>query len=104
MLTCFSPSNLCASPEPDVSHSFVHYVSLQKEENGKIVSTLPPDQNQFIQSGLGPGQEYEVSVNIIKNNTRGPQTTEKVTTSEFVAVNLIYFCIIKSEQVHPVST
>ncbi|XP_033979427.1 tenascin-like isoform X1 [Trematomus bernacchii] len=56
------------------------YFRNTKEENGKIVSTLPPDQNQFIQSGLGPGQEYEVSVNIIKNNTRGPQTTEKVTT------------------------
>ncbi|XP_010794494.1 tenascin isoform X3 [Notothenia coriiceps] len=56
------------------------YFRNTKEENGKIVSTLPPDQNQFIQSGLGPGQEYEVSVNIIKNNTRGPQTTEKVMT------------------------
>uniref|UniRef100_A0A8C2ZI70 Tenascin Ca n=1 Tax=Cyclopterus lumpus TaxID=8103 RepID=A0A8C2ZI70_CYCLU len=32
--------------------------------------------------GLGPGQEYEVSVNIIKNNTRGPQTSQKVTTSK----------------------
>ncbi|XP_034094746.1 tenascin isoform X1 [Gymnodraco acuticeps] len=56
------------------------YFRNTKEENGKIVSTLPPDQNQFIQSGLGPGQEYEVSVNIIKNNTRGPQTIEKVMT------------------------
>ncbi|XP_063746206.1 tenascin-like isoform X1 [Eleginops maclovinus] len=56
------------------------YFRNTKEENGKTVSTLPPDQNQFIQTGLGPGQEYEVSVNIIKNNTRGPQTSEKVTT------------------------
>ncbi|XP_033951181.1 tenascin-like isoform X3 [Pseudochaenichthys georgianus] len=56
------------------------YFRNTKEENGKIVSPLPPDQNQFIQSGLGPGQEYEVSVNIIKNNTRGPQTIEKVMT------------------------
>uniref|UniRef100_A0A8C2ZCK6 Tenascin Ca n=1 Tax=Cyclopterus lumpus TaxID=8103 RepID=A0A8C2ZCK6_CYCLU len=50
------------------------------KENGKVVSTIPPTQNQFLQSGLGPGQEYEVSVNIIKNNTRGPQTSQKVTT------------------------
>ncbi|XP_044030147.1 tenascin isoform X5 [Siniperca chuatsi] len=56
------------------------YFRNTKEENGKVVSTLPPSQNQFFQSGLGPGQEYEVSINIIKNNTRGPQTSEKVTT------------------------
>lgn len=62
-------------------------VSLQKEENGKIASTLPSSQNKFFQSGLGPGQEYEVSINIIKNNTRGPQTSEKFTTSEFQALN-----------------
>lgn len=60
----------------------MHFVSLQKEENGKVMSTLPSAQNQFLQSGLGPGQEYEVSINIIKNNTRGPQTSKKVTTSE----------------------
>ncbi|KAM8743646.1 tenascin-like isoform 1-T1 [Acanthopagrus schlegelii] len=51
-----------------------------KEENGKVMSTLPSSQNQFLQSGLGPGQEYEVSINIVKNNTRGPQTSKKVTT------------------------
>uniref|UniRef100_A0A3Q2ZT11 Tenascin C n=1 Tax=Kryptolebias marmoratus TaxID=37003 RepID=A0A3Q2ZT11_KRYMA len=34
----------------------------------------------YFQSGLGPGQEYEVSINIIKNNTRGPQTSKTVTT------------------------
>ncbi|XP_062290380.1 tenascin-like isoform X3 [Scomber scombrus] len=56
------------------------YFRNTKEENGKIVSTLPPSQTEFTQSGLGPGQEYEVSINIIKNNTRGPQTTETVTT------------------------
>ncbi|XP_070706128.1 tenascin isoform X2 [Pempheris klunzingeri] len=56
------------------------YFRNTKEENGKVVSTLPPSQNQFLQSGLGPGQEYEVSINVIKNNTRGPQTSKKVTT------------------------
>nr|XP_019937840.1 PREDICTED: tenascin-like isoform X2 [Paralichthys olivaceus] len=56
------------------------YFRNTKEENGKVVSTLPSSQNQFLQSGLGPGQEYEVSINIIKNNTRGPQTTKTVTT------------------------
>ncbi|XP_070780334.1 tenascin-like isoform X2 [Enoplosus armatus] len=56
------------------------YFRNTKEENGKVVSTLPPSQNQFLQSGLGPGQEYEVSINIVKNNTRGPQTSKRVTT------------------------
>ncbi|XP_042365215.1 tenascin isoform X3 [Plectropomus leopardus] len=56
------------------------YFRNTKEENGKVVTTLPPSQNQFLQSGLGPGQEYEVSLNIIKNNTRGPPTSKKVTT------------------------
>uniref|UniRef100_A0A672HVD5 Zmp:0000000846 n=1 Tax=Salarias fasciatus TaxID=181472 RepID=A0A672HVD5_SALFA len=49
-------------------------------KNGKILSTLPSSQNQFTQSGLGPGQEYEVSINVVKNNTRGPQTSRTVTT------------------------
>ncbi|XP_051269536.1 tenascin isoform X5 [Dicentrarchus labrax] len=56
------------------------YFRNTKEENGKVVSSLPSSQNQFLQSGLGPGQEYEVSINIIKNNTKGPQTSKKVTT------------------------
>ncbi|XP_041826708.1 tenascin isoform X5 [Melanotaenia boesemani] len=56
------------------------YFRNTKEENGKVVSTLPPSQTEFLQSGLGPGQEYEVSINIIKNDTRGPQTSRKVTT------------------------
>ncbi|KAM6975734.1 tenascin isoform 2-T2 [Tautogolabrus adspersus] len=51
-----------------------------KEENGKVLSTVSSSQNQFLQSGLGPGQEYEVSLNIIKNNTRGPPTSKRVTT------------------------
>ncbi|XP_068609496.1 tenascin-like [Brachionichthys hirsutus] len=56
------------------------YFRNTKEENGKVVSTLPPSQNRFIQSGLGPGQEYEVSIGIIKNNTRGPKMSETITT------------------------
>ncbi|XP_070845448.1 tenascin-like isoform X1 [Chaetodon trifascialis] len=56
------------------------YFRNTKEENGKVMSTLPSSQNRFLQSGLGPGQEYEVSINIVKNNTRGPQTSKKVTT------------------------
>ncbi|XP_041667618.1 tenascin-like isoform X4 [Cheilinus undulatus] len=56
------------------------YFRNMKEENGKILSTLPSSKTQFVQSGLGPGQEYEVSINILKNNTRGPQTSRRITT------------------------
>ncbi|KAM8872494.1 tenascin-like isoform 1-T1 [Synchiropus picturatus] len=51
-----------------------------KEENGAVLQRLPSSQNQFVQSGLGPGQEYEVSVNMVKNQTRGPLTSHRVTT------------------------
>lgn len=63
--------------------SFVHSVSPQKEENGQIKTTVPSSQNQFVQSGLGPGQEYEIAISMVRNNTRGPQTTKRVTTSRF---------------------
>ncbi|XP_077354316.1 tenascin-like isoform X9 [Festucalex cinctus] len=52
-----------------------------KEENGKVASTVPSSQNRFLQSGLGPGQEYEVSISVIKNNTRGPPAIQRVTTN-----------------------
>ncbi|XP_026096337.1 tenascin isoform X6 [Carassius auratus] len=51
-----------------------------KEENGKIVNNLTPPQTNFEQPGLGPGQEYEVTLSVIKNNTRGPGTNSTVVT------------------------
>uniref|UniRef100_A0A8B9LRK4 Zmp:0000000846 n=1 Tax=Astyanax mexicanus TaxID=7994 RepID=A0A8B9LRK4_ASTMX len=51
-----------------------------KEEDGKIVNILPPSQTHFEQPGLGPGQEYEVSVGIIKNETRGAPLKRTVMT------------------------
>ncbi|KAK6316110.1 hypothetical protein J4Q44_G00136340 [Coregonus suidteri] len=56
------------------------YIRNMKEESGKTLTTLPSSQTLYEQSGLGPGQEYEVSVGIIKNNTRGPQSTKIITT------------------------
>ncbi|XP_049330683.1 tenascin isoform X2 [Astyanax mexicanus] len=50
------------------------------EEDGKIVNILPPSQTHFEQPGLGPGQEYEVSVGIIKNETRGAPLKRTVMT------------------------
>lgn len=54
----------------------------QKEKNGEVKSTIPSSQSHFVQSGLGPGQEYEIAINMVRNNTRGPQTTKTITTSE----------------------
>ncbi|XP_037389028.1 tenascin isoform X1 [Pygocentrus nattereri] len=51
-----------------------------KEEDGKIVNILPPSQTHFEQPGLGPGQKYNVSVRLIKNNTRGPPLKRTVVT------------------------
>uniref|UniRef100_A0A8C2AS93 Zmp:0000000846 n=1 Tax=Cyprinus carpio TaxID=7962 RepID=A0A8C2AS93_CYPCA len=51
-----------------------------KEENGKIVNNVTPSQTNFEQPGLGPGQEYEVTLSVIKNNTRGPGTNSTVVT------------------------
>nr|XP_057910810.1 tenascin-like isoform X3 [Doryrhamphus excisus] len=57
------------------------YFRNTKEENGKVVSNVPSNQNRFLQSGLGPGQEYEVSISVLKNNTSGPPTSKRVTTN-----------------------
>uniref|UniRef100_A0A8C2PYQ0 Tenascin C n=1 Tax=Cyprinus carpio TaxID=7962 RepID=A0A8C2PYQ0_CYPCA len=44
------------------------------KEDGEILNSLTPPETTFEQSGLGPGQEYEVKLEVVKNNTRGPPT------------------------------
>ncbi|XP_072520602.1 tenascin isoform X3 [Salminus brasiliensis] len=51
-----------------------------KEENGEILNSLSPPETTFEQSGLGPGQEYEVKLEVLKNNTRGPPASRNVVT------------------------
>ncbi|KAB5528637.1 hypothetical protein PHYPO_G00142540 [Pangasianodon hypophthalmus] len=51
-----------------------------KEENGEILNPLTPPETSFEQSGLGPGQEYEVKLEVLKNNTRGPPASKNVVT------------------------
>ncbi|XP_076854360.1 tenascin isoform X2 [Brachyhypopomus gauderio] len=51
-----------------------------KEENGEILNALSPPETTFEQSGLGPGQEYEVKLEVLKNNTRGPPASRNVLT------------------------
>ncbi|KPP80274.1 tenascin-like [Scleropages formosus] len=51
-----------------------------KEEGGEIEHMLGRPETSFDQSGLGPGQEYEVKLQVVKNNTRGPATSRNVVT------------------------
>ncbi|XP_066569231.1 tenascin isoform X2 [Amia ocellicauda] len=51
-----------------------------KEENGGIVNTLRRPETTYEQSGLGPGQEYEVTLQVVKNKTHGPAVTKNVIT------------------------
>lgn len=54
----------------------------QKEEDGEILNSLGRPETTFEQSGLGPGQEYEVKLEVVKNNKRGPPASQNVVTSE----------------------
>lgn len=65
-----------------ISHGLCAVVKLQKEENGEILNALSPPETTFEQSGLGPGQEYEVKLEVLKNNTRGPPASKNVVTSK----------------------
>lgn len=58
------------------------FFELQKEDDGEILNSLTPPETTFEQSGLGPGQEYEVKLEVIKNNTRGPPASKNVVTSK----------------------
>ncbi|XP_013872937.1 tenascin [Austrofundulus limnaeus] len=51
-----------------------------KEEDGEILSSLSRPETTFEQSGLGPGQEYEVKLEVVKNNKRGPPASKNVVT------------------------
>uniref|UniRef100_A0A672KJN0 Tenascin-like n=1 Tax=Sinocyclocheilus grahami TaxID=75366 RepID=A0A672KJN0_SINGR len=71
----------CMFTRPDQHYTnAITIQNCEKEENGKIVNNLTPSQTNFEQPGLGPGQEYEVTLSVIKNNTRGPETSSTVVT------------------------
>uniref|UniRef100_A0A672KG05 Tenascin-like n=1 Tax=Sinocyclocheilus grahami TaxID=75366 RepID=A0A672KG05_SINGR len=53
-----------------------------KEEDGEILNSLTAPETTFEQSGLGPGQEYEVKLEVLKNNTRGPPASKNIVTSK----------------------
>uniref|UniRef100_A0A7N8XUN6 Tenascin C n=1 Tax=Mastacembelus armatus TaxID=205130 RepID=A0A7N8XUN6_9TELE len=50
------------------------------KEDGEIFNSLGRPETTFEQSGLGPGQEYEVKLEVVKNNKRGPPASKNVVT------------------------
>nr|XP_043881619.1 tenascin isoform X1 [Solea senegalensis] len=51
-----------------------------KEEDGEILNALGRPETTFEQSGLGPGQEYEVKLEVVKNKKRGPPASKNIVT------------------------
>ncbi|XP_076023545.1 tenascin [Genypterus blacodes] len=51
-----------------------------KEEDGEILNSLSRPETTFEQSGLGPGQEYEVKLEVVKNKKRGPPASKNIVT------------------------
>ncbi|KFV11305.1 Tenascin-R, partial [Pterocles gutturalis] len=54
--------------------------NLKKDDNGDITSSLKRPETSYMQPGLAPGQQYNVSLHIVKNNTRGPGLSKVITT------------------------
>ncbi|XP_070812025.1 tenascin [Pituophis catenifer annectens] len=54
--------------------------SMKEEENGAIRSSLKSPQTTYQQQGLAPGQQYNVSLVVVKNEIRGPAVSKIVTT------------------------
>nr|KAF6487992.1 tenascin C [Rousettus aegyptiacus] len=59
-----------------------------KEDEEEITKSLRRPETTYRQTGLAPGQEYEISLHIVKNNTRGPGL-KKVTTTRLDAPSQI---------------
>ncbi|XP_077163047.1 tenascin isoform X4 [Paroedura picta] len=54
--------------------------SLKEEDNGGIRSSLERPRTSYLQPGLAPGHQYNVSLYVVKNQTRGPGLSRVVTT------------------------
>lgn len=54
-----------------------------KDDEGEITKSLRRPETTYRQTGLAPGQEYEISLHIVKNNTRGPGLKRVTTTREY---------------------
>ncbi|NWV03090.1 TENR protein, partial [Ptilonorhynchus violaceus] len=54
--------------------------NMKKDDNDDITSSLKRPETSYMQPGLAPGQQYNVSIHIVKNNTRGPGLSKVITT------------------------
>ncbi|XP_073907269.1 tenascin isoform X5 [Castor canadensis] len=62
--------------------------NMNKEDEGEITKSLRRPETSYRQTGLAPGQDYEISLHIVKNNTRGPGL-KRVTTTRLDAPSQI---------------
>ncbi|XP_074067845.1 tenascin isoform X5 [Macrotis lagotis] len=58
--------------------------NMNKDDGEEITKSLRRPETTYRQTGLAPGQEYEISLHIVKNNTRGPGL-KKITTTRLDA-------------------
>ncbi|NXC32138.1 TENA protein, partial [Campylorhamphus procurvoides] len=54
--------------------------NMKKDDNADITSSLKRPETSYRQLGLAPGQQYNVSIHIVKNKTRGPGLSKVITT------------------------
>uniref|UniRef100_A0A8C3RR94 Tenascin C n=1 Tax=Chelydra serpentina TaxID=8475 RepID=A0A8C3RR94_CHESE len=54
--------------------------NMKKEDNGDITNSLTRPDTSYMQPGLAPGQQYNVSLHVVKNKTRGPGISRVFTT------------------------
>ncbi|XP_050782852.1 tenascin isoform X7 [Gopherus flavomarginatus] len=54
--------------------------NMKKEDNGDITNSLKRPDTSYMQPGLAPGQQYNVSLHVVKNKTRGPGLFRVFTT------------------------
>lgn len=70
---------------------FCNIALFQKKLNGEISTSLERPVTSYTQHGLAPGETYEVSIHVVKNNTQGPALTKFTTTSKFLCIIFFFF-------------
>ncbi|XP_060056029.1 tenascin isoform X9 [Erinaceus europaeus] len=58
----------------------ISFRNMNKEDEEEITRSLRRPETTYLQTGLAPGQEYEITLHIVKNNTRGPGLKTVTTT------------------------
>ncbi|KAG8518804.1 Tenascin, partial [Galemys pyrenaicus] len=66
----------------------ISFRNMNKEDEGEITNSLRRPETTYRQTGLAPGQEYEITLHVVKNNTRGP-SLKRVTTTRLDAPSQI---------------